>query len=147
MVGPASRPPSAASRADQASGDPRLRRGLALLLGLVLALLPAAPAFALAWPWALKTGPEAGAELAAPGLQEIAPPLGVQQLRPLLEMHQPQLRILAPKADSLMPAGSWTLRLELNDWPLVDAGPLGLGPHLVVQLDDEPPRQIGRAHV
>ena len=57
-------------------------------------------------------------------------------------MHQPQLRILAPKADSLMPAGSWTLRLELNDWPLVDAGPLGLGPHLVVQLDDEPPRRL-----
>jgi hypothetical protein len=37
-----------------------------------------------------------------------------------------------------MPAGPWTLHLEVEDWPLVDAGPLGLGPHLVAQLDDLP---------
>lgn len=29
--------------------------------------------------------------------------------------------------------------MQVSDWPLVDAGPLGLGPHLLVQIDDQPP--------
>ena len=97
MVGSASRPPCAVHQADKVPWDKRLRRGLALLLALALALLPAAPAFALAWPLGSKPGREADGELPAPGLQEIAPPQGVQQLRPLLEIHQPNLRILAPQ--------------------------------------------------
>ena len=75
-------------------------------------------------------------------LQEVAPPPMVQQLRAHLDRHDPQLSILAPADGALLPAGPWTLELQVQDWPLVDAGPLGLGPHLVVQLDDEPPLQI-----
>jgi hypothetical protein len=50
------------------------------------------------------------------------------------------VRILAPADGEILPDGPWTLRMQAGDWPLVDAGPLGLGPHLVVQLDGEPPR-------
>ena len=46
------------------------------------------------------------------------------------------------QSGSVLPAGPWTLRLRLEDWPLVDAGPLGLGPHLVVQLDEEEPLRL-----
>jgi hypothetical protein len=79
---------------------------------------------------------------AAVGLQEVAPPPATQQLRQALADRQPRLAIEAPAAESLLPDGPWTLRLRVDDWPLVDAGPLGLGPHLVVRLDDAAPRRL-----
>jgi hypothetical protein len=50
------------------------------------------------------------------------------------------VEILSPRDDSLLPAGPWTLKLRLHDWPLVDGGELGAGPHLKVQIDQEPPQ-------
>ena len=84
----------------------------------------------------------AGSSAGGTRLQEVSPPGAVQQLSERLVDRQPRLEIVAPAEGSLMPAGDWLLRLKVEDWPLVDAGPLGLGPHLVVQLDDEPPRRI-----
>ena len=109
---------------------------------LAICLIWPAPATALGFP-----GRQRGDTAArAPGLgrprqgalQEVAPPPVVQELRQALADHEPRLRIVSPANDSLLPAGPWTLRLEVEDWPLVDAGPLGLGPHLVAQLDDLP---------
>jgi hypothetical protein len=71
--------------------------------------------------------------------QEVAPPLAVQQLQEALEARRPRVEIVSPADGALLPAGPWTLRLRVEDWPLVDAGPLGLGPHLVVQLDGDAP--------
>jgi hypothetical protein len=97
-----------------------------------------------------KAGP--GASAASPNslsasapsgaLQEVAPPGAVQQLRERLNERTPQVRVLAPQDNALLPAGPWTLKLEASDWPLSDASPLGLGPHLVVQLDDQAPIRI-----
>ncbi len=75
-------------------------------------------------------------------LQEVSPPPAVQQLAAALAERSPQLQIEAPTADSLLVGGDWQLRLRLRDWPLVDAGPLGIGPHLAVQIDDQPPLRI-----
>ncbi|MEB3264321.1 MAG: hypothetical protein VKJ66_08130 [Synechococcus sp.] len=75
-------------------------------------------------------------------LREVAPPLAVQQLQAALAEHQPAVEILSPRAGSTLPEGPWTLQLAVRDWPLVDAGPLGLGPHLVLQIDDEAPRRL-----
>lgn len=120
------------------SGSDRLahqrRRGAlswlaGLLLPLALLLVP---------------GLEASAATGAVGasLQEVAPPGAVRQLQQALAERAPTLQILEPADDSLMPDGPWTLKLGVDDWPLVDAGPLGLGPHLVVQLDDQPARRL-----
>jgi len=122
----------------------RLGRLLAPALALLLAisLIWPAPAGALGFPGRQQV--DAAARAAGPGrprqgaFQEVAPPPAVQELRQALADHEPRLRIVSPANDSLLPAGPWTLRLELEDWPLVDAGPLGLGPHLVAQLDDLP---------
>jgi hypothetical protein len=81
---------------------------------------------------------------AAP-MQEVAPPPGVQQLATALGEHSPQVSILAPADGSTVPNEPWNLRLQLRDWPLADAGDLGLGAHVVVQLDDEPPQRIAQA--
>jgi hypothetical protein len=75
-------------------------------------------------------------------LQEVSPPPAVRQLAAALAERSPQLQIVAPSPDSLLAGGDWQLRLRLSDWPLVDAGPLGLGPHVAVQIDDAPPLRL-----
>jgi hypothetical protein len=75
-------------------------------------------------------------------LQEVAPPPAVQQLAERLAARNPHVQIVAPSDDSLLPDGPWRLQLDVSDWPLSDAGPLGLGPHVVVQLDQQPPLRI-----
>lgn len=118
--------------------------GWALLLALlVLAPLPASlggggVAWAVPWPGRAPSLPKP-APRPSTNLQEQAPPLAVQQLLAALDGRQPQIRILSPADDALLPAGEWELSLQVNDWPLVEAGALGLGPHLLVMVDDQPP--------
>lgn len=76
-------------------------------------------------------------------LREVPPPKGSQALRLRLAEHQPRLRILAPADDSVLALAPWPLELAVDDWPLADAGSLGLGAHLVVQLDDQEPLRLG----
>lgn len=124
------------------------RRWLARALGLALLLqllVTPSPAEALGWrlPGQGAAAPSRpGGERARRQLQEVPPPAWVQQAREALEERDPRVRILAPADGDLLPDGPWTLRLQVTDWPLVEAGPLGLGPHLVVQLDGEPPRPV-----
>jgi hypothetical protein len=80
--------------------------------------------------------------VAASELQEVAPPGAAQQLQLELGKHHPQLELLAPADGSSLPAGTWTLKLRLNDWPLVQRAELGPGPHLVIQIDNEAPIRI-----
>lgn len=113
-----------------------------LLAAALLLVLTLAPPAALAFSLSGRRSPAAAPATPPMGRssqQEVAPPLAVQQLQEALEGRRPQLEILSPADGALLPAGPWTLRLRVEDWPLVDAGPLGLGPHLVVQLDGDPP--------
>lgn len=75
-------------------------------------------------------------------LQEVAPPIAVQQVQAALAEHQPQVSILIPREGSDLPSGPVKLQVQVRDWPLVDAGALGLGPHLVVQVDDLAPQRL-----
>ena len=77
-------------------------------------------------------------------LQEVAPPAAATALAERLAERSPQVAIVAPADDSLLPEGPWTLELRVSDWPLADAGSLGIGPHLVVQLDQQEPLRISR---
>ena len=113
---------------------------LVLLIGAWLALPLPAQAWAL--PGRSAASPPAGLPQALGGLQEVAPPAAVQQLVEALAPRQPRITILEPRDGALMPQGTWTLRLGVEDWPLVDAGSLGLGPHLMVQLDDGLPQPL-----
>lgn len=96
--------------------------------------------------WSLRPRPESppSAGSSPSGrLREVPPPKASRALRLRLAEHQPRLRVLAPADDAVLPAGPWSLQLELEDWPLTDAGSLGLGAHLVVQLDDQEPIRLG----
>jgi hypothetical protein len=125
-------------------GGPRQRRSPALipwllsaLLGACLLLIGGCRASAPA------NNPDLLATIAPAGrLQEVSPPPAVRQLASALAERSPQLQIEAPVTDSLLAGGDWQLRLRLSDWPLVNAGPLGLGPHVAVQIDDAPPLRL-----
>lgn len=131
---------AAQRRQAQIRRSPWLARALVvvlLLVGLGLPLPgPGGQAAAIGWPGrstsprpaAASRGPSLGEGSPGPGrLQEVEPPQAVQQLQEALAERQPQLRILAPAAESVLGDGPWQLRLQVEDWPLVDAGRLGLG--------------------
>lgn len=75
-------------------------------------------------------------------LQELSPPLAVQQIQAALADRQPRVTILAPADGTNVPNGNWTLKLLAQDWPLTDGGALGLGPHVVIQIDDQEPIRL-----
>jgi hypothetical protein len=75
-------------------------------------------------------------------LQELPPPLAVQQIQAALADRQPRVTILAPADGTNLPNGNWTLKLLAQDWPLTDGGSLGLGPHVVIQIDDQEPIRL-----
>lgn len=136
---------------------PRRLSRLAMLLTPVLCMvlwlgLPSAAA--AAWPlpsWGNRGGaaaaPQAPLAPTAPNgrLQEVPPPQAVQQLQQALAGHHPAVTITAPQDGALVEPGPWELKVRVQDWPLVQAGTLGLGPHLVVQIDDQPPLRLTAA--
>ena len=75
-------------------------------------------------------------------LQELPPPLAVQQIQAALADRQPRVTILAPADGTNLPNGNWSLKLLAQDWPLTDGGSLGLGPHVVIQIDDQEPIRL-----
>ena len=91
--------------------------------------------------WLLSLG-TAAVHAAPAALQEVPPPGAAQQLALALAQRQPNLELISPKDDSLLPDGSWNLTLELRDWPLGESQELGPGAHLVVQVDDQAPLRI-----
>ena len=88
------------------------------------------------------TAKDPAAWAGAAHLQEESPPAAVLQFKDALGEKLPQLKILEPANGATVADGAWTLRVEVSDWPLIDAGSLGLGPHLLVMLDGEPPRVL-----
>ena len=74
------------------------------------------------------------------GLQEVPAPGVTDKIRSRLMRRRPQLRILSPANGEILlktPSEKWELVIGLKDWPLFEDPDLGLGPHLVVQIDDE----------
>lgn len=131
-------PPPPAIRAGRLGG----LFALLLVLALTVVALPARAVAALSLPWQHRAGDTQPTTMSRglASLQEVSPPEAVQQLQLALAGRQPVVEILSPRDDATLPPGPWTLKLRVHDWPLVDGGDLGPGPHLVVQLDQEPPR-------
>ncbi|MGB1776197.1 MAG: hypothetical protein ACPHGV_07670 [Synechococcus sp.] len=78
-------------------------------------------------------------------LQEVAAPGAVDQLRRALSQHRPVLTLTSPKDGSVINTETVQLSLTLEDWPLVEDPEIGLGPHVVVQVDDRAPLRLTEA--
>ncbi len=79
------------------------------------------------------------------GLHEVPPPGAVQEIRARLDHFHPKLFIESPENDAVLMKGineQWELILNVKDWPLVESQEFGLGPHLVIQVDDLEPLRI-----
>ena len=123
-----------------------LRHWLGSVLAAALFLLAVSPAIALpAWIPHKASQPQQTTAKSGSGLQEVAPPGGVQELRRSLDKHHPQLRLLSPKDGAVVKANPLTLELEISDWPLHQDDDLGFGPHVVVQIDDQPPQRLAES--
>ncbi|MBR75009.1 MAG: hypothetical protein CL863_01385 [Cyanobium sp. RS427] len=120
------------------------RSALKLLLGGVLALLLlfSTPLAVNALPGWLSRGtaPEGPIPSEGPSgrLQEVAPPGAVQQLKHQLDSRRPQLTLVSPSDDSVIQNDAVELVLAVQDWPVSRDPDLGIGPHVVVQVDDQP---------
>ena len=79
-------------------------------------------------------------------LQEVAPPGAVQQLRQELQRHRPSLRLIDPGNDSIVSSDALELRFEIEDWPLSSDPELGLGPHVVLQIDNRAPLRLSESN-
>ncbi|WP_320666902.1 hypothetical protein [Prochlorococcus sp. MIT 1307] len=81
-------------------------------------------------------------------LREVSPPKAVQKIRSRLAHYKPQLRIEYPPEGEIMRKeinDKWSLVLNVKNWPLVEDPEVGLGPHVVVQVDDLEPLRISKA--
>jgi hypothetical protein len=134
----------AREQGDRKQGAQRRRSLLQLLPGLLLLLLLLPSGCERLEPRHTESTALNQLERSSPTgqLQEVAPPGAVQQLTSALADYHPRISITRPAAETVLPAGSWSLELNVDDWPLVHSESLGLGPHVVVQVDDTPPQRI-----
>ncbi|WP_373530701.1 hypothetical protein [Nostoc sp.] len=69
---------------------------------------------------------------------EVAPPNVIQELRPILEVYQPQVTIVTPQPDEVLQDNKVTASFQVKDLPIFKEPQLQLGPHLHVILDNQP---------
>ena len=75
-------------------------------------------------------------------LAEVSPPESIQQLKPFLDVYEPQVRILSPGDNDLLKDTTVSVELQVRDFPLYQNAELGLGPHLHLFLDDRPYQEV-----
>ena len=127
-----------------------LQRWLAAVMVLLISVWSAAPV--QAWPWggdqnSAKARGERIVDASAPTgrLQEVSPPGAVQQLQQALNRHQPRLTLISPNDGSLLKNRRTSLEIQVEDWPLAEDPQLGLGAHVALQIDDQPPLRFSQA--
>ncbi len=73
---------------------------------------------------------------------EVSPPKLIQTLHPSLESYQPQVTIVSPQPSEVLQDNTINVQLEVRDLPLFKNPDWGLGPHLQLILDNQPPQTI-----
>ena len=130
-------------------GTAPLQGLLAVLLAIVLSYSAASPVEAWQFLPMKKTTAEMRIETipipaSSPSgtLQEVAPPQAVQLIKEQLNNHHPEVKLKSPRDGEVLEAEDLDVVIDLKDWPIVNDPDLGLGAHLVVQMDDQTPRRF-----
>ncbi len=120
-----------------------------LLLIILLAFTWGMPVEALPeWPFPIESDQGSLEEMIpysppnSDDLQEIAPPGAVRQIRDRLGKYHPVIRLDKPSQTTAFFDENWELVLDLKDWPLVNDSKLGIGAHVVIQVDDSLPIRV-----
>lgn len=121
----------------------KLRRAIALLLIVIaLGMIGCGDRNA---PMELLEGDEVAAFATNPlvgAMAEVSPPERIQQLKPFLDVYDPQVLILSPRDNDVIEDTTVTIELKVLDIPIYKDADLGLGPHLHLFLDNEPYQDI-----
>ncbi|MGD1928174.1 MAG: hypothetical protein ACFB12_04615 [Leptolyngbyaceae cyanobacterium] len=75
-------------------------------------------------------------------IAEVSPPESIQQLKPYLDVYEPQVRITSPRNGDTLQETTVAVELQVRDLPIYIDQDLGLGPHLHLFLDDQPYQAI-----
>lgn len=75
-------------------------------------------------------------------ISEVSPPERIQQLKPYLDVYEPQVRIVSPRSDETLESTTVSVELQVRDFPIYKDQDLGLGPHLHLFLDEQPYRAV-----
>ncbi|WP_414565448.1 MULTISPECIES: hypothetical protein [unclassified Anabaena] len=69
---------------------------------------------------------------------EVSPPAVIQDLRQTLEVYRPQVTIVTPQPDEVLPENTVSVKFQVKDLPIFKNAQWDLGPHLHVILDNQP---------
>ncbi|MDB9529302.1 hypothetical protein PN498_25140 [Oscillatoria sp. CS-180] len=75
-------------------------------------------------------------------ISEVSPPERIQQLKPYLDVYEPQVRIAFPHDNETLQDTTLSVDLQIRDFPIYKDQELALGPRLHLVLDDQPYREI-----
>ncbi|MGA1283619.1 MAG: hypothetical protein ACO34J_06090 [Prochlorothrix sp.] len=75
-------------------------------------------------------------------LQEVLPPVQVQQLQAYYDRFTPQVQILQPQPDGVLETSTVEVALSVQGYDLFQDPELGLGPHLALVVDDRSAQAI-----
>ncbi|MBU7581728.1 MAG: hypothetical protein KAF91_02235, partial [Nostoc sp. TH1S01] len=73
---------------------------------------------------------------------EVAPPEVIQELRSTLELYRPQVTIVTPQFDQIIPDTKVKVQFQVKDLPVFKDPKFELGPHLHVILDNQPDIEV-----
>ncbi len=87
---------------------------------------------------ARSAAPKAAPVKLAGKISEVSPPAVIQELKAVLERYEPQVTIVSPRPNEVLPDDTVSVRLQVKDLPLFKDEKLGLGTHLHLFLDSQP---------
>ncbi|WP_055074520.1 hypothetical protein [Pseudanabaena sp. 'Roaring Creek'] len=70
-------------------------------------------------------------------LVEVSPPTEIQRLSRFLEKYTPQVSIVSPKPDEVLPNTDVSVKFDVKNLPIFKNAEFGLGPHVHVTLDNQ----------
>jgi len=80
--------------------------------------------------------------LSVANLSEVSPPAALEELNEWFDQYQPQVEILSPSPDEVLPDTRVSLELAVKGLPIFRDLVTGLGPYLQVTLDNQASRSI-----
>ena len=75
-------------------------------------------------------------------IAEVSPPDSIQQLKPYLDVYEPQVRITSPRNGDTLQETTVAVELQVRDLPIYIDQDLELGPHLHLFIDDQPDQTV-----
>lgn len=78
----------------------------------------------------------------SPNIEEVSPPVVIQQLRSSLSSQSPQVKITGLKPDSTIEKTTVSIRFDVDDFEIFKDPELAMGPHLSILLDDQPYAEV-----